>query len=122
MIVGATPQRPTVFALAFFDGEVVDARNAHAHQAFLVEFPVLVAVTAVPEAAVVVPFVREAHGDPVLAESPHFFDQAIVELAIPLARQKRFDRFATLKKIGAIAPATVDRVPERDARRISRIP
>ena len=41
-----------------------------------------------PVATVVVPLVGEAHGDPVLAKGPDFLDQAIVELTVPLVRQK----------------------------------
>jgi hypothetical protein len=62
----------------------------------LVEFPVLVAVAAKPIAAVIMPFIGEAYRDAVLAEGPDFLDQAVVELAVPVARQKRFDRRAAL--------------------------
>jgi hypothetical protein len=48
----------------------------------LLKFPVLISVAAEPVAAVVVPLVREAHGNAVLAESPDFLDQAVVELAL----------------------------------------
>src|SRR3954447_7389079 len=88
MIVGAAAERPVILTLAFVDREVVDAGDAQPHQALLVEFPVLVAVAAEPVAAVVVPFIGEAHGDAIVAERPHLLDQAVVELAVPLARQE----------------------------------
>ena len=98
-------------------GSVVDAGDAQPHQPVLVEFPVLVAVAAEPVAAVVVPFIGEAHGDAVVAERPDFLDQAVVELAAPFARQECFDRLAALEELRAVAPAAVGRVGERDARR-----
>src|SRR6266403_4349858 len=99
MIVGAAAERPVILALAFRDREVVDAGDTQTHQAMLVEFPVLVAIAAEPMAAVVMPFVGEAHRDAVLAESPDFFDQAVIELALPFARQKRLDGGAALQKL-----------------------
>ena len=70
MIVGPAAERPVVFALGLGDRQVVDARDPQAHQAVLVELPVLVAVAAEPLAAVVVPFIGEAHGDAVAREGP----------------------------------------------------
>jgi hypothetical protein len=122
MLVGAAAERPVVFALAFLDRKIVDAGDAKAHQAVLVELPVLVAVAAKPVAAVVVPFIGEAHGDAVVAEGPDFLDQAVVELAVPLTRQERLNGLATLKELGAVPPAAVGRVRERNASRIARVP
>src|SRR4029077_2048058 len=84
MIVGAAAERPVILPLALRDRQIVDAGDAQAHQAVLVEFPILVAVAAEPIAAVVMPFIGKAHGDAVLAERPDFLDQAVVELALPL--------------------------------------
>src|SRR5271166_5307692 len=81
MIVGASAKLPVILAIGLLDRKIVDAGNAKPHQAVLVEFPVLVAVAAEPMTAVVVPFIGEANGDAVLAESPDFLDQAVVELA-----------------------------------------
>src|SRR5690349_7640236 len=83
MIVRPSSQRPVVLPLALLDREVVDAGDAQPHQAVFVELPVLVAVAAKPRAAIVVPFVGEAHRDAVLAERPHLLDQPVVELARP---------------------------------------
>src|SRR5438105_9571282 len=103
--VGTAAQRPVVFAIALFDRQIVDAGDAQAHQAVLVEFPVLVAVAAEPVAAVVMPLIGEAHGDAVVAEGPHFLDQPVVELAVPFAGEEGFDLLAALNELGAIAPA-----------------
>src|SRR6516162_1229866 len=122
MIGGPAPQRPVILAFAFFDWQLVDAGDAQAHQPVLIELPVLVAIAAKPIAAIVVPFVGEANRDSVLAERPNLLDQAVIELAIPLARQKCLNFRSTADKLSAIAPATVDRVGERDPSRIACVP
>src|SRR6266481_8418818 len=94
--IGTAAQRPVVFALALLDRQIVDAGDAQAHQAVLVEFPVLVAVAAEPVAAVVVPFIGEAHRNAVRAKGPELLDQSVVEFALPLARQEGSDRVAAL--------------------------
>src|SRR6516162_819689 len=71
---------------------------------------------------IVVPLVRKAHGDAVVAKGPDFFDQAVIELAVPLSCQERLDRRAALEKLRAVAPAAVGRIGERDARGVARIP
>src|SRR5262249_35739901 len=110
MIVGTAAKRPMILALALLDRQVVDAGEAQAHQAVLVEFPVFIAVAAEPVAAVVMAFVSEPHRDAVLAKGPHFLDQTVVQFAAPLARQKRHDGLAALKELRAITPAAVDRI------------
>src|ERR1700731_1362231 len=57
MVVGTAPERPMIFWLTFRDRQIVDAGDAQAHQAVLVEFPVFVAVAAKPMTAVVMPLV-----------------------------------------------------------------
>src|SRR5262249_53274489 len=104
VIVGATAEWPVIFALAILDRQVVDAGDAPPHQAVLVELPVLVAIAAKPVAGIVVPFICKAHGDPIVAERPHFLDQPIIELAIPFAREKRLDLRPAVNELGAIAP------------------
>src|SRR6267142_2404591 len=51
---------------------------------------------------------------------PH--QSVFVELAVPLARQERFNGLAALQKLGAIAPAAVDRIRKRDACRFAGVP
>src|SRR6202008_4310860 len=56
-IVGTAAELPMIFALTLLDRQIVDAGNAQTHQPVLVEFPVLVAVAAIPAAAVVMPLI-----------------------------------------------------------------
>src|SRR5258708_19876954 len=111
-----------IFALSFGDRQIVDAGDAQSHQSVLVEFPVFVPVAAKPMTAVVVPLVGKTHGNSVLAKGPELLDQAIVELARPLARQKRLNGIAPLQEFGAVAPATVRGIGKRNASRVARVP
>src|ERR1700731_5282565 len=88
----------------------------------LIELPVLVAIAAEPIPAVILPLIGKADGDAIRLEGPDFLDQPVIELAIPLSRQKGFDRLASLQEFGAVAPTTVGGVGARDARRIARVP
>src|SRR5262249_14989390 len=119
MIVGATAERPVIFAFALLDPQIVDAGNAHAHQPLRVKLPVLVAVAAEPVAAVVAPFIGEAHRNPVIAKRPYFLDQPVIELAVPFSRQECRDLRAAHQEFRAIAPATVLGIGKNDARGIA---
>ena len=110
-----------VLALGFFNWEIVNARNAPAHQSLLIKFPVLVAIAAEPIAAVVMPFVSKPYRDTV-SKCPDFLDQAVIQLPAPLARQKRLNGGATLKEFRSISPDAVHRVRKCNATRIARIP
>src|SRR5579871_6939241 len=60
------------------DRDIVDAGLATAHQAVLVELPLLVTVGTVPLPARIVPFILKPHRDAVAVERPEVLDQAIV--------------------------------------------
>src|ERR1700742_1946185 len=107
MAVGPAPKRPVIFAVAVLDRQIVDAGDPKPHQPFIVKFPVLVAVTSKPAAAVVVPFIGEAHRDAVIVEGPYLLDQPVVEFAIPFTRQECLDGLASLQKLRPVAPAAV---------------
>ena len=94
-----------VFALVLADRQVVDAGDAQPHQPVRVELPVLVAVAAEPVAAVVVPFIGEADGDPVLAKRPQFLDQTIVQFLGPFALQEGDDFGSAIDELRPVAPA-----------------
>ena len=96
MVVRTAPQGPVIFALAFRYRQIVDAGDAQPHQTVFVELPVFIAVAAKPMAAVVVPLISETHGYPVLAKSPNFLDEPVVEFARPLSREKCLDGVAAL--------------------------
>src|SRR5215475_10696836 len=122
MIVRAAPERPVIFALALLDWQIVDARDAKAHQPLIVKLPILIAVAAEPTATVIMPFICEPHRDAVLPESPDFPDEPVIQLAGPFAREESFDRFAAMDELRTVPPTAVRRVSERDARWVARVP
>ena len=73
---------PVKLPLRFLDRQVVDAGEPGAHQAAVVEAPVLVAEGAEPVAGVIVTLVREANGDAAATERPQLLDQPVVELSL----------------------------------------
>src|SRR5690606_789076 len=88
----------------------------------VVELPVLVAVGTEPVAGVVVPLVGEAHRDAVLAESPDFLDQAIIELLAPFPDQKLHDFVAAAQEFRPVAPDAGGAVGGGDPLRVARVP
>jgi ABC-type transporter Mla MlaB component len=99
MIIGAAAERPMIFAIRFLDWKIIDARESQPHQAILVELPILVAIRAIPVSRIVVPFVGEAHCDPVIGEGPKLLGQAVVELFDPLASEKGDDVLSSIHKL-----------------------
>src|SRR5688572_29693594 len=122
MTIGTAAERPQELPLVRRNRHVIDARLAAAHESLIVELPLFVTVRAKPVAAVVVPFVREAHGDPVARKGPHFLDEAILQFALPLAMQERLDRLAAAEELRSIAPPAVQGVRQCDSRGIAAIP
>src|SRR5215475_11067326 len=96
-------RRPVEAAILLGYLDVVDAGLAAAHQAVLIEFPLLVAVGAVPLAARVVPLILKAHRDAVVVEGPQILDQAVVDLICPFAGEEGDDGGAALKELRAVA-------------------
>jgi hypothetical protein len=78
MIIRTTTDLPPVFALIFMYREIIDTRNSAAHVSFIVKFPILVSVCAIPLTRIVVPFVGKTNGDAVAIVCPQFLDEAIV--------------------------------------------
>src|SRR5438552_2703998 len=122
MVVRSAAKWPVVFSLAFGNRQVVDARNTAAHQPGGVELPVLVAVGAKPVAAVVAPFIGEAHSDAVVVPGPDLLDQAIVELPCPFALEEANDVAASDNELGPIPPDAVLSVGERNPLRVAAVP
>ena len=91
MFIRPPTERPKKFALTLGDGVLIDAGNAAAHQAVGIEFPVLVAVGAVPVAAVIPVFVSKADRDAVAAMRPELLDQPVIQFASPFAAQESLD-------------------------------
>src|SRR3546814_4259406 len=70
----------------------------------------------------VLPFVGEAHCDPVLVEGPQGLGQPVLALALPFALQERRDLVAALQEFRAVAPAAVGRVRQRHPGGLAHVP
>src|SRR5208283_1928791 len=55
-------------------------------------------------------------------ERPKFLDEAVIKLALPLARQECLDRGAAGDELRAVPPLTIPRVGEGDARGVAAVP
>src|SRR5262249_18552925 len=113
MVVRPPSEGPVILPVGGGDREIVDARDPAPHETLVVELPVLVAVRPEPVPRVVVPLVREAHGDAVALTRPEFLDQPIVELSCPLATQELLDGLPPGEEFRPIAPDAVWRVGQR---------
>src|SRR5664279_2209890 len=122
MGIRTTAKRPTELSFALVDRSVVDTGDTSAHQSVLVELPVFVAVTAKPLAGVVVPLVGEAHCNAVLTKGPELLDEAIIQLTVPLLREKGLDGISSAHELGAASPATIQRTALGHRIGVSRIP
>jgi hypothetical protein len=112
MVVGTSAEGPVVLALGILDRQIVDRSQVQAHEACIVELPILVAVRSEPASGIVVPFIGKSNGDAIAFRNPEFFDQSVVELLRPLALQKRDDLLPSVNEFRPVPPAGVDRVGE----------
>src|SRR5580704_14517839 len=102
-----TRRCPVKASVGFRDRNIVDAGFAAAHQAVVVELPLLVAVGTMPLPGIIMPLVLKPHRDAVATERPEILDQAIVEFPRPFAGKERHDRGSALEKLRAVTPAAV---------------
>ena len=111
-----------VLPFRLFDRELIDAGVPRIHQTLRIELPIFIAVRTKPISGIVVIFVGETHRDPVAGKSPQLLDQPVVQLSSPLPLQEGDDLFPPGREFGAVAPARIDRVSQRDLFRVTRIP
>src|SRR5580658_4746797 len=122
VIIRTPAQRPVKFSVRGSDWQIVDAGVAPTHVTLRCEFPILVAVAAVPMLGIIMPFIGESHANAIAGKGPQLFDESVVEFLGPFALQKLPHLFATDRKLRAIAPARVFGVDEHDTLRIASIP
>src|SRR5882724_2515665 len=122
MPLGPRAELPVEEAVARANRDVVDARLAAFHQAVLVELLLLVAMGAKPRSGRIAGLVDEADGDAVCREGPDLLDEAVLELALPLAGEKGLDCCPPFEELRTISPPAVFRVCERDARGVAAVP
>src|SRR5262245_1464482 len=74
------------------------------HQTVFIELPVLIAVGSKPVSRIVVTFISEAHGDPIVLKRPQFLDQPVVEFPRPFASKKGDNLLPADEEFGPVAP------------------
>src|SRR5437762_9204249 len=122
MPLGPRAEIPVEEAVRLSNRDVVDARLAALRQAVLVELPLLVAMGAKPACRRIARLVDEADGDAVCGEGPDLLDEAVLELALPLAGEKGLDCRPPFEELRTISPPAVFRVCERDACGVAAVP
>src|ERR1700686_4628924 len=105
MFVRPASKRPVVLAVRSQNGKVVDGCKSRRHKPIVVEFPVLIAVGAIPVIRVIVPLVSEAYGDPVPGKGPHFLDKPVVTLLGPLVREENNELVSSVDELRSVPPA-----------------
>src|ERR1700704_2518569 len=105
MVVRPAPKRPVVLAVRGQNGKVVDGCKSRRHKPIIIEFPVLIAVGAIPVIRVIVPLVSEAYRDLVPSKRPHFLDKPVVQLLGPLTRKESNDFISSVDELRSVPPA-----------------
>jgi hypothetical protein len=78
VVIWTTTQWPMVFPVALVYGQVIDARDAPAHESMLVKLPIFVAVGTKPMAGVVMSLIGKADSNTISVKGPQLFDQAVL--------------------------------------------
>ena len=68
------------------------------------------------------PFIGKAHGYPIVAKRPDLFDQPVVQLTLPFAREKCLNGLAAPDEVGAVAPCAIQRIGKCNFGRIASVP
>src|SRR5659263_528504 len=110
MIVWASPQRPMVLAVPFFNRQIVDTGDAALHLAILSELPVLIAIRAEPITCIIMPFIRETNRNTILTKCEHLFDQAVIKFLRPFPFLKFNDLLATVYELSPVAPRAINSI------------
>src|ERR1700677_55203 len=122
VVIGPTSLGPVKETVGCLDAQVVDAGVAVMHDPFGIELPVLVAVRAIPLSGVVAPLIRKPDCDAIAVEGPEFFDEAILELFLPLASEELDDLLSSVDELGAVAPSALRCVSEGNLLGVAGVP
>jgi hypothetical protein len=88
-----------ILALWFSNREIIDGSEPPKHKPVFVELPIFIAIRAIPLPGIVVPFIREANGEPVPIKGPQLLDETIVEFFRPLPLQESDDVGSPIEKL-----------------------
>src|SRR5262249_11008431 len=100
----------------------IDGRMARCHQTVFIELPIFIAVGSKPVPGVVMTFISEANGDPIVLKGPQFLDQPVVEFSRPFAPEKTDNLLPADEEFGSVAPPALLAVGKSHFFRITGIP
>src|SRR5262245_39312828 len=92
------------------------------HQTMFIELPILIAVGTKPVSRIVMTFISEANGDPIVLKGPQFLDQPVVEFPRPFAPKKGDDLLSADEEFGSVSPPALFAVAKSHFFRITRVP
>src|SRR5499426_3627375 len=92
------------------------------HQTVFIELPILIAVGSKPVSRIVMTFISEANGDPIVLKGPQLLDQSVVEFPRPFAPKKGDDLLPADEEFGPVAPPALFAVGKSHFFRITGIP
>src|SRR5262245_60049886 len=92
------------------------------HQTVFIELPIFIAVRSKPVSRIVMTFISEANGYPIVLKGPQFLDQSAVEFPRPFAPKKTDDLLPADDEFGSVAPPALLAVGKSHFFRITGIP
>src|SRR5262249_58762275 len=95
---------------------------AHCHQTVFIELPIFIAVGSKPVSRIVMTFISEANGDPIVLKRPQFLDQSVIEFPRPFAPKKSDYSLPADEEFGSVAPPALLAIGKSHCFRITRIP
>jgi len=89
------------------------------HQACFIEFPILIAVGAIPLTGIIVALIGETNCDAIAVEGPKLFDESVFQFSVPFASEKSDDLLPAIHKFRAVSPLGIYGVGKTDFCRIA---
>ena len=114
--------RPAEEPIRLGDPHIIDAGIPMMHDAVGIKLPVFVAIGAIPLTRIVTVLVGKPHRNAISVKCPEFFDEAILKLSLPLAREELHNLILACHEFRPVAPFAIRRISEGNLLGIARIP
>lgn len=122
MVVGPAAERPSEYPFFLPDRLLIDAGETPLHQTICRKFPIFIAVSAEPVAAIVAVFVGISHGNAIVGEGPKLLDESVVQLFRPFPFEKCLRLCASPRKFSTIAPLRLLGIGQGYPGRVTAVP
>src|SRR5215510_5023710 len=94
----------------------------HYHQTVFIELPIFIAVGSKPVSRIVMTFISETNGDPIVLKDPQFLDQTVFEFPRPFAPEESDNLLPADDEFGPVAPPALFAVGQSHFFRVTGIP